>query len=196
MTDLVKPVAALRFAQAGLVTMEIEPEVALKEARKWEGGTPAEARVSEAYRAVAEGRQLIDLEKSLQSAGADSTRRPKLAICQAGMRRVKLETWYSSGRVRFYGRFGWSYETEMANVKGFSDDKGAKAEANAPTMPPAIRRIANDDDLLLWEAQWRKNVIKRQIVIDPALLERVTGNLYVVKAAWELTELEAAALRG
>lgn len=195
-TELIRSSPALEYANAGLVKVEMSQQEAREERRKWEGGTAHERQVAHAYRAIEEGRQLIDLEKSLQKGGCDQVGRPKLAIAQVGMKRVKLETWYGTGVVEYSaGWIGWSYTTEFAGAKT-GRDGGVRAVASTPTMPPAVRRIANDTDILFWEAQWRRTEMKRQIVIDPALLEPVVGTLYVVKAAWELTELEAAALRG
>lgn len=191
-TELVKTVRASELANLGLVKAQIDAEKAAEQRAEWEMGTARERRVAVAYRAVEEGRQMIDLEASLQKAGVDFFGRPTIAICPAQRHRVRLETWNETGRVQYRSRL-WTYNTEMAGVNG--SDVGEIGFATAPLMPPHIRKIAQRGDLLFWEAQWHSTRVKREIVIDPALLEPVVGSLYVVKAAWELTDLEAAALR-
>ena len=48
-----------------------------------------------------------------------------------------------------------------------------------------------DRYFILWEADWQ-----RRAPVDPALLRPVGGDLYVVVATWDLTDLERAVLNG
>lgn len=64
-----------------------------------------------------------------------------------------------------------------------------KRSATVPAVPDHIRAQAGRKDLVLWEAEW-----KRPVPRDPALLEHVGGNLYIVKAVWDMTPLEQAVL--
>ena len=59
-----------------------------------------------------------------------------------------------------------------------------------PIVPPQLRpHWGLHNYHILWEADWQK-VPPR----DPALLERIGGDLYAVLAVWDLTELERAVL--
>jgi hypothetical protein len=71
-------------------------------------------------------------------------------------------------------------------------------------MPPEIREqfpdAATDRSgrwMLLWEPSW--DLVSRREPrpprsFDPALLEQVQGSIYVVRAVWDLTDVEIAAL--
>ncbi len=197
-TDLIRPTHVSKYTNQAQVETDLAVEDIAEQAQVWEHGTAHERQVATAYRALEDGRQLIDLNKALEAGGKDSNHRPKLAVCRVGIRTVHLETWATTGRVR-YGRgrrLGWSYDVELEalNMGPSYADYGRLAIASTPTMPPHVRKIANRNDLLFWEATWRRSQAKHRIVIDPVLLEHVVGALYVVKAAWELSELEAAAL--
>ncbi len=65
--------------------------------------------------------------------------------------------------------------------------------ASLPFIPPAYRpplRIENYH--LLWEAEWRKGAGPQRR--DPILLRRVSGDLFAVVAAWDLTDVEKLVL--
>jgi len=40
---------------------------------------------------------------------------------------------------------------------------------------------------------WEEKILRPR---DPALIEHIVGDVYVVRAVWDVTPLEAAALRG
>ena len=62
-----------------------------------------------------------------------------------------------------------------------------------PIIPAPIRPKAMDLSryFVLFEAEWQAIPPK-----DPLLLSRLSGSLYVILAAWDLTELERAVLAG
>lgn len=209
MGDLVKPAAIMAHVTRGQVDTDVCQEDIASEAERWEKGNARERRVAVAYRALDEGRQLIDINKALASGGVDGHGRPNLAVARSRMRMVRLETWASRRLARFsaprHGRVRanrWRFEIEMTGLGDqFSrEGDGHSAVAATPTMPPEVRVQSRPGDLLFWEATWKatwkRSTVKRTVVRDPALLEPVVGNLYVVKASWELSELEAAALGG
>jgi hypothetical protein len=172
------------------------------EREKWETTDAADQRVVAAYKALEEGRQLISLTKALRRGGADTEWRPHMAIAPSTLREVHLETWTATCMVRYHAphrrwrRSGWSYDIEIEAVRN-GWNKGLVAKAVVPTMPPQVRAVATRDDLIFWEAEWRHTTMKElPRPRDPALLEHVVGDLYVVKASWELSELEMAALGG
>jgi hypothetical protein len=58
-----------------------------------------------------------------------------------------------------------------------------------PIIPAPIRPTRRLDQYhILWEADWQA------APTDPILLQKLTGNLFVILAAWDLTELERAVL--
>lgn len=189
--------AAYEAAMRGRVESDLAVEDYATEREKWEGGNAADRRVAAAYQALEEGRNLISLSKAIISGGFDGEYRPRLAIAPCGVSTIYVETWKDSSRVQFRttrqrALIRWRMELDF----GGAHYRGLTTQALLPQMPPAVREIASRRDLLLWEAEWRRTNFKRAPrPRDPALLEQVAGDLYVVKASWELSELEAAALR-
>ena len=70
----------------------------------------------------------------------------------------------------------------------------SRVRAIVPNIPPALRpkrglRLYT----ILWEAEWSADPTAPT---DPALLRRLGGDLYILLATWDLTELERAVLGG
>jgi hypothetical protein len=60
-----------------------------------------------------------------------------------------------------------------------------------PLVPIHLRpRRALGAYHILWEAEW-----KRVPPVDPMLLRRIGGDIWLVVAAWDLTEVERAAMQ-
>jgi hypothetical protein len=63
-------------------------------------------------------------------------------------------------------------------------------KALIPAIPAHLRPA---DDLanyhILWEAKWEPTA-----PVDPLLLKRLTDNIYVILAQWDLTPIEQAIL--
>lgn len=212
MSDLVRiadTAPIMKAVEEHLVT--VDPEVAAQRAALWEGGTKADARVNAAHQALAEGRQLVNLRQALQT-GANPRRNnerngygqmhepgrdqrlPKLAVCRADKSEVSVRV-HRNGETKLKaGR--WTYE--IATQPWDGEVISYSAVAAVPTVPPALRLPNMKDHLIFWEADWRRISQRNEIHIniDPALLEHVVGDLWMVVAAWELTELEIAALGG
>lgn len=71
--------------------------------------------------------------------------------------------------------------------------------ARVPPIPPEVRprghrsAVANLANYhVLWEAEWRQE--RAPVPRDPALLKHIGGDLFVVMATWDLTDLERAVL--
>ncbi len=206
-TDLVRATPIMRHVQNGEITPELNPETILEEKARWaSGGTEADQRVVTALTAIEEGRALIDLNVVLnkggtsQNTGYDS-KLPALAVAPAFAKEVSIRVWHD-GEMRLraktrVGRRGWQLTRQGSAVWARSTAISYSAVATVPTMPPEVRSVAKKDHLVLWEATWRKlGTQEQRPPIDPALLEHVSGDLYVVLAAWELSPLEVAALGG
>lgn len=206
-TDLVLPVPTIlptapilaHLKNHTATTRGHEPEHLAARAELWEGGNAHDKQVLAAHEALTAGRQLVDLRGALmKSVAGIGSELPQLAVARADMKRVTCRR-SRNGTVRFEDerRFSrWNYE--HAAPTWSSDPIRRSGIADVPTVPPKFRVPNMKDRLIIWEAAWRKVTQRNEIHInlDPALLEHVVGDLYVVVAAWELTELEAAALGG
>lgn len=162
--------------------------------------------LKKAYRELSRGRQLIDLQATIRKGGVDEVHRPRLAIARADASHCHF--WYHHENPIFSDREVYDssiYSAASRRIKMPVDHFGIGTEAMRafrmrptsrlravmPIIPPNIKPA---DHLLkryhvLWEAEW-ENVPP----VDPYLLRRISSNIYVVIAAWDLTPLERAVL--
>jgi hypothetical protein len=147
---------------------------------------------------MAKGRAIIDLPKAVRSGGLDEQGRPKLAVGRASWEWIGFDTIWRRGSNYRPTFFHWPWNrTGSTGQFQFASDLFAPAKvtntswrAMVPTIPPSIRPASNlDAYTILWEAEWQA-VPPR----DPLLLRKLNGDLYVVLAMWDLTELERAVL--
>lgn len=146
-----------------------------------------------AYRAVNNGGQLIDLASAMRTAGVRDEY-PVLACSRADEHLCEVKI-YTDGHATFIGmkqreRDHRSRLRRVALPTGtFPEFNGFlhRGETLVPTVPPHLRpraRLSNYH--ILWEVEeWRRSADR-----DPILLKHVRGLLFVVLAAWELTEVE------
>jgi len=159
------------------------------------------------YKALSEGKALVNLADAMHAAGLDDQQRPRLAIVRADAKWVWFharDVWRPpDGYVR-EGRFGMDRGNAQTAVKErmraviipagtWGEAQATKADwrAMVPIIPPPIRPPASNlhQFHVLWEAAWQRAVPR-----DPALLRRVTGSIYAVLATWDLTPLEQTIL--
>ena len=148
---------------------------------------------------MASGRVLIRALDSIKQAGLDELGRPKRAIARADHKRVALGigpredacfapmAWSN----KFGGRWVMTQHRSMA-VPGLRIEQHVRHDwaAVVPLIPVHLRpRAAIENYHVLWEAEWTA-----QPPVDPMLLRRMTGDLWIVVAAWDLTEVERAAM--
>lgn len=152
------------------------------------------------YKAMAQGRAIIDLVQAMQAGGLDEQGRPKLAVGRASWEWIGFDTLYRrkvGGTVasfyKFPDRHGAiaAYDFPIGTFAGPTVKLTVRPwRAMVPTIPPSIRPASNLDQYhILWEAEWQATPPR-----DPLLLRKLNGNLYVVLAVWDLTELERAVL--
>lgn len=150
----------------------------------------------EAYLAVAEGKQVINLTETFRKAGQDREHRPKLAIGRANWRGVKL-TRTGLGALTFQRVSNVdNLEYRFPNdTLGFYREGTIEATAIIPTIPPKLRQEPTEDFAVLWEPLWVNQTAPKE-KIDPLLLRPLglSTPLYVVIAAWDLSPIEAAVL--
>ena len=142
------------------------------------------------------GRKVIDINKVMVRGGTFETGEPRLAILRADFSKVYL--YYSSnGTVRMkhhenWWKFSGSIDIRFTNMfPKIPEDR--HRETIAPKIPASLRPKGRLSSYwVLWEVEEWKPVPP----IDPYLLRRLTPNMFVVVAGWNLTELERAAIAG
>jgi hypothetical protein len=160
---------------------------------------PIDEEVARAYHALALGKVVIRAIESLKVAGLDGAGLPRLALVRADAEHCWLQTESDGSAVFTMNQAAlWSWRERsyarqrIAVPKGsFAFTQRKSARAIVPQIPLPLRPkrgLANYH--ILFEAEWTP-VPPR----DPLLLRRVgKGDMWIVCAAWDLTEVERAAL--
>jgi hypothetical protein len=165
------------------ITMPKEKALAAYREYRAHARTAQDRAIMTGYRAIAKGRAIINPREAILKAGFDHLCRPLLAIARADSARQSY--WVHSSGGRFEGQPGWRFEMPIPKELTYKTYR-----AQVPLIPPGIR--PGDTQLrhywILWEADWEA------APVDPLLLKKLSGDLYVVLAAWDLTDLERAAM--
>ncbi len=154
--------------------------------------------IKNGYRELSRGRRVLDLVETMKAAGVDERGRPRLAIVRAD---AKLCWFRRSWRDRdpTGGRFSMDRWSNARHARRnvvlpagtFPGVTDRDLRAVVPVIPPGLMPSGSLARFhILWEAEWE------EIPRDPMLLRHLGKGLYVVLAAWDLTELERAVLRG
>lgn len=165
------------------------------------------------YSAIAKGQQVIDLHQVMHAAGLQAeTCYPQLAVCRANAIKCHLSMhedggcWFGADRERDLWRSRQAWQPFVRMPTGTFPTyigpwrEGATrpsrwsqtATALVPMVPPQLhpaRHLRNY--FTLWDAVWTPAPPK-----DPLLLKHLAGQLYAIVAAWDLTPLEQAVMRG
>lgn len=163
--------------------------------------TAMDAEIRQVYRLIGKGRMIIRAVESIIAAGVKEDGTPKLAICNAGERRCRLRQ-EKDGRALMYRDNGrvpnWTDKTNVFRFPTgtFPFTPTQKYESTrdytavVPMIPPHLRpKKAIESYHILWEAEWSK-----AIPVDPMLLRRLSGDMWLVVAAWDLTDVERAVM--
>lgn len=157
--------------------------------------TPVDHEIQRTYRAIAQGRLVIKALASIVEAGLGDDGLPKLAIARADAEAAFLQL-QADGAARFQIK-QWTREVETRCYidlprGSFAGAKTRGARAVAPLIPIEYRpRRGLENYHLLWEADWK------EIPVDPLLLRRIgQADLWIILAAWDLTDVERAVLAG
>ena len=165
----------------------------------------ADAALMRGYKALSEGKRVLDLQKVMAAQGLRPDFYPKLAVCRAdattcflqmgiaGSATFSAKRW-SRGKnqcVAFpedtFPRF-LRYGPNANRSERWNND----VETLVPLVPPQLRPPHDLSGYhILWEVEEWRPVPSR----DPMLLKSLGGSLYVVLATWDLTPLEMAVLR-
>ena len=166
--------------------------------------------LKQAYYHASKGRKIIDIYQAMQSAGVNKEGWPNLAICRADgseccyRRREKgagifhhehLRRWDTGTRNSVLLPEGCFMDLPVHD--NWARDKDQRY-ATIPTIPAKYYPKGKlEKYYILWEVEeWYE---KSQIPvppIDPFLLKRLSPNLFVVLAEWDLTPLERAVIKG
>lgn len=157
--------------------------------------TPEDRAIERAYREIASGRVLIRALESIKQAGLDEQGRPKLAMVRADHQRVRLSIsqhhdaeFQPMARRHGGWRTTYHHAIKVPGLRSAEYVRGTQ-EAIVPMIPVHLRpKAALDAYHILWEADWQ------QVPRDPMLLRRLGGDLWIVVAAWDLTEVERAVM--
>jgi hypothetical protein len=161
-------------------------------------GEGIDREIARCYRLLGQGKLIIKALESIKNAGLNDEGLPKLAMLRADAKECWLEMWMN-GSAHFRS---WENRWSRKSVN--------KSQVNLPaaTFPPRLSHLSNRKAIvpivplhlrpkhkmsnyhILWEADWR--IVPR----DPYLLRRLgKGDLWLVVAMWDLTEVERAALQ-
>ena len=157
------------------------------------------------YCQLKSGRKIVDIHKIFEAAGLNEKSEPKLAIAVASAKTVMME-YKQSGTVMFTKDSSWRHketteDTIISNIfpqlpEQHWEDKYSKyirRKTTVPAIPASLRPKGSlNNYYILWE-------VKKWEIIppkDPYLLKRITPNMFVVLAGWNLTELERSVMKG
>lgn len=158
--------------------------------------TAIDREIQRAYRLIAQGKVVIRALESIRAAGVGQDGHPKLAIGRADLPQCELvhrndgsatmaDAWRSRSQDRIFEFPAGSFPPPKIR------ESWRSLAALTPTIPLHLRpKTALANYHILWEAEWRR-VVPR----DPLLLRRIGhADLWLVVAAWDLTDVEYAAL--
>lgn len=211
-TDLIRPSKLNTYLSLGVVSPDLAEDDYDKERERWKkGGTVKDQAVVHALTAHEGNRQLVDLHAVIVKGGRQkdpslSSFLPSLAVAPVTATAVNMKIshdgelvyWTGLGKARRFARWAMRMDAQRTWAVGkYEDPSSYTRVATIPPLPPDVRGIAHKKHLILWEATWRRSAKKAAAApasVDPALLEHISGTLYIVRATWELSSLEAAAL--
>lgn len=200
-------------------TIEISKDEALMKLTQYKAlnakqKTFEDRRLQSLYQAVSKGNsRVINVTEAFRQTGLNDKGEPRLAIARADWKTVyfypeRTFRWTQEGNRRTYN--SWQRVTgagSFTDMPQFQEGAYSKTIAlpgetfpnglvtknlrsSVPHIPPNIRpQIALSNFHILFEVEnWKT------YPVDPYLLRRIEGNLFVVVAEWELTDLEAMLL--
>jgi hypothetical protein len=158
--------------------------------------TAEDNRLQSLYAAVSKGARVLNLAEAFKQTGLNEALKPKLAIARADWGRVFCQKWSMPGPnygIVFSDRNNWrEYARDIKIPLDLPSSKLFSGLINSavPHIPPEFRpKFKLHNYHILFEVEeWET------YPVDPFLLRRISGMLFVVEAEWELTALEASLL--
>ena len=158
------------------------------------------------YKRIAAGALVLDLGAAFAETGLNDLGQPLLAVARADWRTVHFHpraSWRSNwdtttGAGGFSQAPDWNAQAKLKNIlvpRGTFDNAALahrKLKSPVPHIPPDIRpKSALSNFHILFEVDsWTA------YPVDPFLLRRIDGMMFVIEAEWELSPLEAKILAG
>jgi hypothetical protein len=190
-------------------TIRVERSDALRKIREYKSlnarqRTAEDDRLQALYQMVSKGARVLNVREAFKTTGLSEKGQPRLAIARGDWKTVRFQAhsghsaWdYVSGGGKFSDADKderWRPTQDYVLKDGAFDSgklTGRGLRSPVPHIPPGLRpkysRLSNF--YILFEVQsWE------EYPRDPFLLRRIEGDLFVVVAEWELTELEAMLL--
>ncbi len=151
------------------------------------------------YNQLKSGRKVIDILTVFEKAGINELYQPKLAISKANYKEILCE-YGQDGNVGFKKDDSWRTKSDIKIILPKLPkeilgqwEHSKKFKTLVPGIPAQLKPKGNLNKYwILWEVEKWENIPPK----DPYLLKRLTKNMFVVLAGWDLTELERAVLRG
>lgn len=159
------------------------------------------------YGHMKHGRSIIDIYEAFKETGLSEERNPKLAISAADTDICNFRK-ESKGSGLYYWKANAPWRAKKTHkvrlpegtwefpVDEFGMPLNQDIGTIVPTIPAHFYGVIKHNLRnyhILWEVdEWRPHIIPK----DPMLLKRVTPNIFVVLATWDLTSLERAVIRG
>lgn len=164
--------------------------------------TPMDDEIRRTYQRIAQGKTVIKAIDSIVKAGLNEQKLPKLAIARADQTRCFFRGSHDGSglmadpdaRRSSWGSSTWENQNRVFRFAPGSMPGASTrwdCEAIVPTIPVNLRpRRGLQNYHILFEAEW-----SRIIPADPMLLRRMgKSDLWLVVAAWDLTEIERTVL--
>ncbi len=151
------------------------------------------------YNQLKSGRKVIDFYKVFDAAGIHNKWEPRIAIAPANLRIVYC-SYYKNGEVVFKAESESWRRNPFMTIKAdplpneyFGQYEYAKElKTPVPKIPASLRPKGDLSRYwILWEVEKWETIPK-----DPYLLKRLTKNIFVILAGWDLTELERSVIAG
>jgi len=155
------------------------------------------------YNQLRQGRKIIDIETVMEKAGINKNFEPRLAVAHISWETVACY-YNNGGSVTFKNIITRKYDYRVDEIKinhifpKLPEDQYNKydnekcLQASVPKIPASLKPKGSEGYYILWEVEKWSQIPPR----DPYLLRRITDNMFVVLAAWDLTDLERAVMKG
>lgn len=173
--------------------------------------TPLSKTKRRVYHALMRGQKIIDMYTAMEQAGFNELRQPRIAICRADAERCYFVPSTSWDGNKLLGDGGGIFSMESSDWRRMKHEPVrfpratftalvGQASREIPTLSTSVPQIppehypkyALKNYYVLWEVDhWRTEPAR-----DPILLRRLSKNLFVVLAEWDLSDLEWSIARG
>jgi len=192
-----------------LATLELDPEEAKARLDEYTTGLRGERTAEDrllamAYRAAARGLPIISLSQSVRAGGYfEDSCLPRIAIARADAKTCTVERGWAGREVTYTDEYASGRPVTAAVganhviVRDLELPEGRhqwRGTTVVPPVPPRHRPTRRNAQLrshhILWEVEKWDPTPPR----DPALLTHLRGDLWIVLAVWDLTDLERLVL--